>query len=307
MEFSALYNSSTSLQNAILNILANNGSSITKTSEPENVIEEIHEFSDDEDKDKPVEPQIPVPKNKDNQPKQSKLDTSNPNKVLTATEIIYRSLLNDKEAEDNLSGGKRADDMLTDNVLKGGNADVSSNNNVEGNANIIEDIHEVSKPEVVITNPAEKAQANIFSGGNFHTALQQYKSMKEAVDAVSSDSDSEEQTKEEEEEEESAEELIDRIDQEEYEEEAKASEESSSESNSYNSDSDDFIPSNRPMQHATSSMKKTNAKYIRLIKEFKSPSKPSAILGGSISRPKTITVVNAFPYILKANPDGNDK
>lgn len=45
-------------------------------------------------------------------------------------------------------------------------------------------------------------------------------------------------------------------------------------------------------------------KYVHLIKQFKSPrSKDSMpILGGSVLRPKTITVVNAFPYILKSSP-----
>ena len=306
-----MYNSSTSLQNAILNILSNNGSTVNTYAEENTIVDEIQESSEDERVEPPKSISKPATKPAP-KPKRAATENealiipgvkANPNKVLTATEIIYRAMLNDQEFEDNISGGKRADDMLDDNLLKGGN--------IEGNADVLDEIHESNTPELML--PSERAQANIFSGGNsqriaggdFSAALQRYKSTQDAVEAISTSSseyNSDDDPpftavahagislrKNED---------TDNSDSLES-EDANALGLTDDSASNYSSDSDDFIPN----PNVGKSMKTTNAKYIRLIKEFKTQSKPSTILGGSVNRPKTVTVVNAFPYIIKSNPD----
>lgn len=334
MSFTTMYNSSTSLQNAILNILSNTGSTATPYNGENTILDDIYEDTvepseepapNQEPKIEPKQPSTQAFEPKRATPENEALIIPgvkiNHNKVLTATEIIYRAMLNDQEFEDNSSGivtgGKRADDMLTDNLLKGGN--------VIGQSDILEDIHESELPL-----PSERAQANIFSGGStpvvaggntpvvagsksiddFNAALQRYKSTQSVIEAISTSSESESyedlqfqavahagvsihKNENSEEEDPSEVDVLEKVDK----KELGIEEEDESDSEGSNSSSDDFIPS------YNKSMKTTNAKYIRLIKEFKTPAKPSTILGGNVNRPKTVTVVNAFPYIVKSNPE----
>lgn len=71
------------------------------------------------------------------------------------------------------------------------------------------------------------------------------------------------------------------------------------------SSEDEFIFPNDPHPVVTSTDKQHNAKYIRIINQFKNPMPKDKyhIIGGSSIRPKTVTVINAFPYIIKATPD----
>lgn len=350
MEFNVLYNSSTSLQNAILQILAegrpegNTPVSTTTPAEPKNevdtsTIEQIlengkpeevrpinrarrlkHRHHNTTDSNEPVttkpttvtNPPEPVTTG-GNKPKQ--LVTKN--KVLTATEIIYRAMLNEQEHEEEaLEGGNKAETMIN-NILTGGNNELPDGNKPESTVktpkeNLFDEIHEVA--------PAERAQMNIFTGGagGFASALNKYKSTQNAVDDISSDNEEPLEDIEEE----SSDDGKDLMNQFkainkngtnymaqklniEEEDENDMSKESDSSISSSGSD-DDFIDSLEPHHTDTLADKKTNAKYIKLIKQFKSPAPKGSILGGAVSRPKTVTLINAFPYILKANPEGSN-
>lgn len=88
-------------------------------------------------------------------------------------------------------------------------------------------------------------------------------------------------------------------------EESSSSSDAEALSDSSSSSADEFVFPNDPHPIETSSDKRHNAKYIRIINQFKNPMPKDKyhIIGGSAIRPKTVTVINAFPYIIKATPD----
>ena len=382
MEFNVLYNSSTSLQNAILQILSEGKSteSVTTDSTPVRPTEPKNETDTpdnifvqilDNNKAEPVRPisrsrrikasatstdnttrttEVPTDSPKVNSPVNGPVNSpvvtpsnsrpaqplASKNKVLTATEIIYRAILNEHEHED-MGGGNKAETMIN-NILTGGDNGSTVANPKE---NLFEEIHEVA--------PSERAQMNIFSGGSksntssptsasgsahvnvsqsnaFASALSKYRSTQSAVDAMSSGDGSDDSSSDHADldpdpdtEEDDNDELksqfkainkngtnfmAQKLDNEEEDDLEPGN--GLSDSSVSSGDDDDFLDSIDPHHDDTSVDRKTNAKYIRLIKQFKSPAPKGSILGGAVSRPKTVALINAFPYILKANPEGSN-
>lgn len=295
MTFNSMYNSSISLQNAILKILSNQDAP-----EPIDIIDEIHE-----DHEESVTANTKL--------ESDKLDDydvdDNPNKVLSATEIIYRAMLNDYEKDTNvdLKGGNNAENMIL-NIIKGGNKSSSDHPKQD----VFDEILESTKEK-------QFDQQNGISGGNKHTsfinALNKYKSITDAVDDITSSSHNSDTSDDDVDENEETN-LSDTpkgfvpvnahgtnfMSQKKQDDEDESSNDESTSNGDESSSTDEFVFPEDGVNFKAN--KDVNTKYIRLIKQFKNPAKKDShtILGGSVDRPKTVTIINAFPYIIKSNP-----
>lgn len=220
-------------------------------------------------------------------------------KTMSATEIIYRALLNNNEQDlssKDLSGGNNAEFMIN-NILKGGNKTSTTVNNAntsEGNQSIINEILD--------------GGINKGINGGFINAFNKYKSLNEAVDDQSSSNSEEEEIS------------LNKVPKNfktlhnnnisflsQAKNDTDGSDDSDnvseSESNESTSSEDEFLFPDEDHDKETRNDKAYKQKYLHLIESFKNP-KPKSnynILGGSTTRPKTVTVINAFPYIIKSN------
>lgn len=296
MTFNSIYNSSTSLQNAILKLLNGDQTPLHDDDAPVEIINEILENTDDESSSEHVDDietvqETPI------------VDEPRQTRALTASEIIYNAMLNDyeKDLNQDLSGGNKAEDMIK-NILTGGNAPSS---NETPKHDIFEEILDNNQNETSLNG------GNLNKPTSFADALTKYKSVKSLADDVSSDSSSSSDNEDE------------------HTSDASDPDEADTNINEppkefvpLNSNQTNFMSQKPPEDDDTSDDDSSNSdassssndeflnpdgkssKYVNIIKQIKNPvpKKSSVILGGSVTRPKTVTIINAFPYILKANP-----
>lgn len=325
-----IFSSSISLQNELLKLISNEDAPVNSKhteEDPSDIFSEILEAQPAENAD---DHHVDMDELKSERKSDDK-------RVLTAQEIIYRALLNDDETiyedyqdQHNLAGGNSASEMIN-NILTGGNKGVVLNTSPETKNDVFDEILEGT--------PQESA----FAGGNkpttfaerkhvtFAEKLNQYKSIHDMVDAVSSSSSSEYSDNEDgpisfdnHENTDAIKSLnqnvpsgfvpIDKNNASLMSRISKDDNDDEEDSNSYDdeeedldssSSEDEFIFPNDAHPVETKVDKRHNAKYIHIINQFKNPVSKNDyhIIGGSTTRPKTVTVINAFPYIIKATPD----
>lgn len=302
---SSVFNTSITLQNEIAKLLSNNN----EPDSNDNLFDETLDnrkniFNTDNIKnDLILEDQQPKPIKKkhtelstDDKIEFAELANTNDVTNMTASEIIYRALLNNNESDlaaKSISGGNDAEEMINNITMTGGNVNSKRNStNVNTNNLIVDEMYE-----------------NKFTGGGFVNAFNKYKSLHNAINEQSSTSSSSSDNEDlrfnnipkgfiESKHERPT--FIKNTTENEEEDNIYTSHSDMSSSSSY----DDFLQPDEEHDVMTKHDKKQNAKYIHLINSFKNqkPKSSYQIIGGAVNRPKTVTVVNAFPYIIKTDP-----